>query len=110
MTDKLAQFAADGATLIREAIAAFDAATTPEALESARIQFLGDRSGRLKSLQQALGAVPKEDKPNAGKMFNTTKTALTEAFEERLLQVRNRAESGSGTVDLTMPARQQWRG
>ena len=109
MTDTLAQFAEDGAALIREAVAAFDAATTPEALEAARIQFLGDRSGRLKQLQQGLAAIAKEDKPQAGKLFNAAKTAVAEAFEQRASAVSAQA-ADSRAIDLTMPARRQWRG
>jgi phenylalanyl-tRNA synthetase alpha chain len=110
MTDKLAQFADEGATLIKEAVAAFEAAVTPDALEAARIQFLGDRSGRLKALQQLLAGIEKEDKPMAGRIFNDAKTAVTDYYEERAREVRSSAAADRGGVDLTMPARQQWRG
>ena len=110
MTDQLAQFADAGAALIREAVAAFDAAATPEALESARIEFLGDKNGRLKALQQRLAGIEKENKPQAGRVFNDAKTAVTDAFDQRARQVRASAAAGSRSADLTMPARQQWRG
>lgn len=109
MTDKLAQFAADGAALIREAVAAFDAASTPEEIESARIQFLGDRSGRLRALQQQLGEIEKEHKPQAGRVFNDAKTAVTAAHEAASSRAKARG-AGAAPMDLTMPARQQWRG
>jgi phenylalanyl-tRNA synthetase alpha chain len=112
MTDKLAQFADEGATLIKEAAAAFEAATTPDALEAARIQFLGDRSGRLKALQQLLAGIEKENKPMAGRIFNDAKTAITDYFEERAKEVAQAQarSAGAGQKDLTMPARRQWRG
>ena len=109
MTDKLAQFAEDGAALIREAVAAFEAASTPDEIETARIQFLGDRSGRLRALQQQLGGIEKENKPQAGRVFNDAKTAITGAFEAAAARAKPRS-GGSGPTDLTMPARQQWRG
>ena len=62
MTPSLDQFQSDTERLRREALQAFEHAATPADLETARIQFIGDRSGQLKAIQQALGALPKEDK------------------------------------------------
>jgi phenylalanyl-tRNA synthetase alpha chain len=106
----MAQFAEDARTLVMDAIAAFDAAATPDELESARILFLGDRSGRLRVLQQALGALPKEDKPTAGKIFNEAKAHLVGLHQQRLDEMKVRARGGATDADLTMPARQPWRG
>lgn len=105
----LEQFQKDADQFRAAALAAFEHATGPDELEAARIQFLGDRSGQLRALQQALGALPKEDKPSAGKAFNTVKTDVTEAHERRA-RALVRSRSGSGTQDLTMPARHVWRG
>ena len=63
----LAQFLADLESLLGEANAAFGAAADGEALEAARIEFLGAAKGRLKAVQKGLGTVAKEDKPAAGK-------------------------------------------
>ena len=112
MIDSISEFAGDAARLIRDAVAAFVAATTAEALEAARIQFLGDRSGQLRTLQLALGKLPKEDRPRAGRLFNDAKSAITGAFEQRATEIRSR-EAGavrSSPADLTMPARHVWRG
>src|SRR3712207_6849773 len=51
----------------------FDAARTPEELESARIRYLGDAKGLLRTLQQGLGSLAKEDRPRAGRRFNEAK-------------------------------------
>ena len=59
----LAEFLAELDQLCREAQAAFDAAGDAAALEAARIEFLGVKSGRLKAVQKGLGAVDKADKP-----------------------------------------------
>ena len=109
MNPSLTQFTDDAARLTRDGVAAFDSATTADALEAARIRFLGDRSGQLRVLQQALGTLPKEEKPAAGRIFNETKTALTAAFEarERALRIRS---AGQPDIDLTLPARHQWQG
>ena len=71
----------DADTIEREGIAAIESAADPAALESARIAFLGDRQGRVKSLQEALRGVSKEDKPAAGKRFIVASTRLEEALE-----------------------------
>ena len=109
MNPSLTQFAADAAQLVREGVAAFESAANAGELEAARIQFLGDRSGKLKSLQQALGTLPKEDKPQAGRVFNDAKTALNDAFAAREQSIRGQSAAGAD-VDLTMPARRQWLG
>jgi phenylalanyl-tRNA synthetase alpha chain len=112
MIDTISEFALDAARLIRDAVAAFQGASTADELEAARIQFLGDRSGQLRTLQIALGKLPKDDRPNAGRLFNDAKSAVTGAFETRASEVRAREKSGlrSAPADLTMPARHVWRG
>lgn len=110
MVPPLSQFATDAGTLVTEAVAAFDAVTSPEELEAARIKFLGDRSGRLRLLQQALGAIPKEDKPMAGRIFNEAKTHLHEIYEQRQKEIAGKPLASAGDLDLTMPARHSWRG
>ena len=107
--DSLAQFADAAAEFTRDATAAFAAAATADDVEAARIQFLGDRSGRLKVLQQALGKLAKEDKPQAGRIFNDAKTSITEIFEQRQRAVRA-GQAGASGVDLTLPARHGWQG
>jgi len=105
----LEQFEQDIEALRSGALAAFTAAQTAEELEAARIQFLGDRSGLLKTVQQALGAISKEYKPAAGRAFNAIKQVLTDAHEARG-KALSRSASPAADLDLTMPARRQWRG
>ena len=105
----LEQFLADSKQLTDAALDAFAKADSAEALEAARIQYLGDRSGQLKSIQQALGALPKEDKPAAGRAFNELKTRLTGVYEEMAARAKARS-ADAGQIDATMPARRQWQG
>ena len=105
----LEQFQKDVELLRSSALEAFERATTSNELEAARIQFLGDRSGQLRSIQQALGALPKEDKPAAGKAFNAVKAQVTEALENRARAIASARVDAEG-LDLTMPARPIWRG
>jgi phenylalanyl-tRNA synthetase alpha chain len=92
-----------------EATPAFRDARTADELEAARIRFLGDRAGWLKTIQKELATVPKEEKPAAGRAFNEVKTRVTALYEARAQEVRG-ASGTTPTLDLTMPARQQWHG
>lgn len=69
-------------TLLADAQTAFTAAKSADALEAARIEFLGAKSGRLKNAQKGLGQVGGPDKPAAGKRFNEVKQAIEAAFTE----------------------------
>ena len=97
-------FLAELERLRSDAATALVAATDDAAVEAARIEFAGARSGRLKAVQKALGGIPVADKPAAGRHFNDTKAAvaaLLEAAQARL--------GGSGgpepgdAVDVTLP-------
>ncbi|MEP6732142.1 MAG: phenylalanine--tRNA ligase subunit alpha [bacterium] len=92
-----------------EGIAAFNAAENTDALEEARIAFLGDKRGKLLEFQKALGKLPPEARRDAGRQFNEVKTQLTTAYEERLASLSRSASTGP-KLDLTMPARTRWRG
>lgn len=100
-------------------VASFEQAATPalrEArtaaeLEAARIKYLGDRSGLLKTIQKDLAAVAKEDKAAAGRAFNDTRARV-----DAILQERSRAlaaatrQTSDEERDLTLPARHDWSG
>jgi phenylalanyl-tRNA synthetase alpha chain len=83
---------------------AFNGARDAEALDAARVEFLGAKSGRLKAAQKVLGGVPSPDKPAAGKRFNEVKQAL----EAALAAAQERLSKSSETVaealfDPTLP-------
>ena len=90
----LNDFPSECGELQEQALRAFHAAEAtadPKALETARIEFLGAKSGRLKELQKLLGRVDKGDKPAAGKRFNELKQALEEAFRGASARVAEHA-------------------
>lgn len=81
----LAEFLAEVAQLESDAHAAFNAVKGPSdavALEDARIQFLGAKSGRTKALQKLLGSLRTDEKPAAGSRFQEAKASIDRAFEE----------------------------
>ena len=94
----------------RDATAEFGAANTPEALEAARIKFLGDARGELRAIQRELGAIAGADKPVAGKRFNEAKTRVQTLYDERRSAVNASRAQHVAPADLTMPARHLWRG
>ncbi len=93
----------------RDGVAAIASAADADALEAARIAFLGDRQGRVKALQEALRTIAKEDKPAAGKRFNEARSRLDAALADRSTTIARAAAVGT-REDLSLPARRQWRG
>ena len=103
----LSDFLADLDSLLTSANEAFAAAADADALEAARVEFLGAKSGRLKAVQQGLGKIDKSDKPAAGKKLNEVKTAITAAFEQAQQKLATGAdeEAGADGFDRTLPGR-----
>jgi phenylalanyl-tRNA synthetase alpha chain len=101
----LAAFLAELDELADSAGRAFGAAASTDALEAARIDFLGAKSGRLKTAQKGLGSVAPADKPAAGKRFNEVKTRIEADFRaagDRLTGAT--ADAGqTHDFDLTLP-------
>ncbi len=77
----------------------------PSDLEPFRIKYLG-KKGALTSLMKSLGALSREERPEAGKLANEIKTNLSRRFEE----VKSSLEAGKGgrmaSVDVTLPGRE----
>ncbi len=105
----LEQYLAHTADLTARGEQAFAAAADDGALETARIQFLGDKRGELLGVQKALGTLPPDARRDAGRAFNDAKTTLTASLDARRSALRESAPTGS-QLDLTMPARARWRG
>jgi phenylalanyl-tRNA synthetase alpha chain len=100
----LSTFQAELDAFAAAALAAFGEVNSAEALEAARVEYLGAKSGRLRDVQKKLGGVPKEDKPAAGKAFNEAKAAVEAAFaaaKERLAS--GPATGSSEPFDRTLP-------
>ncbi|QDT66255.1 phenylalanine--tRNA ligase subunit alpha [Calycomorphotria hydatis] len=98
MSDVTASFE----TYESEALAAIAAADTADALEAARIEFLGQKKGRLRDLQKLLGKVPKEDKPKVGQQFNAVKTRVQEAHNKRQDELA-KPETSKEDFDVSLP-------
>ncbi len=101
----LADFLAELDDLVRQASAQFEAADDDAALEAARVEFLGAKSGRLKAAQKGLGQIEKADKPVAGKQFNEAKQAIDAAFQQAGQRLKEAAVAGPAAeqFDPTVP-------
>ncbi|MBI3110149.1 MAG: phenylalanine--tRNA ligase subunit alpha [Ignavibacteriales bacterium] len=87
----------------KEFARALEQATTREQLEQVRIKYLA-RNGLVAELFEHMKSLPADQKPQAGKLLNSLKVEVQQAFEEK----RNLME-GEGakndTLDRTMPGR-----
>ncbi|HEV3136946.1 MAG TPA: phenylalanine--tRNA ligase subunit alpha [Pirellulales bacterium] len=107
----LAEFLAELKQFEAAAARAFAAAADADALEAARIEFLGAKSGRLKTVQKQLGSVPGPDKPTAGKCFHEAKAVVESAFAAAGRRVAAGAATGASATpfDPTLPGtRPRW--
>lgn len=91
--------------LAKKAQGAFLGVNNLQELESIRVEYLGNKS-ELTQAQKAMGSLSKEEKPIFGKLINTTKNSITQAFQDaknklevQALQEKLKQES----IDVTLP-------
>ena len=92
---------------VREALAEIESAATPEALEELRVRLLG-RKGEITAQLKALGSLPPEERPAAGKAVNEAKNAISAAIAARRQALSDRRldeELSGGGIDVTLPGR-----
>jgi phenylalanyl-tRNA synthetase alpha chain len=83
-------------------MAAFESATSPDAVEAARIEFLGQKQGRLKTAQERLKTLQPAGKRAYGQRFNDVKQALEAALEAARSRLERRVVA-AGAIDVTLP-------
>ena len=83
-------------------IAALVAASSPEALETARIEYLGQKQGKLKAAQERLRTLDPAGKRVYGQRFNGVKQSLEAALDAARLRLERRAVA-AGAIDVTLP-------
>lgn len=81
---------------------AINGADSAESLEQVRVEFLGQKKGRLRELQQAIGKADKDQRPVLGKKFNEVKERVTALFEERKAALEKPKTEQTG-LDVTLP-------
>lgn len=85
------------------ALAAIGAATSAEQLEQARIEFLGQKKGKLRDLQALIGKATKEEKPAVGKRFNEVRNTVAERLEVQAASMTSEAATQEPSFDVTLP-------
>ena len=86
-----------------DALREIESARDEQALEAARVRYLG-RSGSVSSWGEQMKTLAKEEKPTVGKLLNEVRDAVTAAVETRAQQFRSQKESGAlGKIDISLP-------
>jgi phenylalanyl-tRNA synthetase alpha chain len=113
MTSPSEEFRADPSAaverLVERALQDIAKADTAEQLEQVRVRYVGRKAGLLTDLMKQLPSIPEDQRRAAGAAVNRAKGGLESALDARAGAIA----SDGGTkevVDLSMPARHQWRG
>jgi phenylalanyl-tRNA synthetase alpha chain len=101
-TDALAAALADLDALQAAGLAAFDSLTDAAQIEAARVEFLGQKQGRVKTAQERLKSLEPGDRRSYGQRFNEVKSALEAALESARSRLEKRTVAGAG-IDVTLP-------
>lgn len=88
------------------AIAEFKSAQTLAALDAARVSYLG-ANGKFTALLKQLGALPKEEKPAAGKLVNVAKGELEAALATRREELEMQEALPKVATDFSLPGRRR---
>jgi phenylalanyl-tRNA synthetase alpha chain len=84
------------------ALAAIANVKEATALEAARVEFLGKKSGRIKALQELLGKATPDQRPALGAKFNDVRQRVTSALEARQRELAKPKASLTG-IDISLP-------
>jgi phenylalanyl-tRNA synthetase alpha chain len=92
--------------LKQAALAELGAAADLAALEQTKGNWIGAH-GKFTALLKQLGALPKEEKPAAGKAINAAKTELEDALAQRRSELELKAALPKEPTDFTLPGRRR---
>src|SRR5438067_2895518 len=95
--------------LKQAALAEMRAADDLSALEQARVSYLGSH-GKFTALLKQLGALPKEEKPAAGKAVNVAKGELEAALVDCRSQLELKSALPLEPPDFTLAGRRRGLG
>src|SRR5439155_10256325 len=86
-----------------DALREIEFAPEEEALETARVKYLG-RSGSVWRWGEQMKTLAKDEKPIVGKLLNEVRNAVTAAIDLRAQQFRSQKESGAlAKIDISLP-------
>lgn len=90
--------------LKQAALAEFKAASDLAALDQVKGSWLGPQ-GKFTGLMKQLGALPKEERPAAGKLINQVKGELEAALAEKRSELELKSALPKEPTDFTLPGR-----
>ena len=86
-----------------DALREISSASDEQALEAARIKYLG-KSGSISAWGEGMKTLGKDEKPIVGKLLNEVRNAVTAAVEERAANFRVQKESAAlAKMDISLP-------
>jgi phenylalanyl-tRNA synthetase alpha chain len=86
-----------------EALREIDSASDEQALETARVKYLG-KSGSISRWGEQMRTLGKDEKPIVGKLLNEVRNAVSGALESRAESFRSQMESEAlGKIDVSLP-------
>src|SRR5436309_9744224 len=86
-----------------DALREIESAGDEQALEAARVKYLG-RNGSISAWGEQMKTLTREEKPIIGKLLNEVRNAVTAAIETRAKQSRSQKESGAlSKIDISLP-------
>lgn len=86
----------------RSAIEEIALAADAEALEKARVKYLG-RKGLVTGLFKKMGEVSQADRAEVGKLINSLKEAVSQAFDEKSPAISGAPGVKAQKIDITLP-------
>lgn len=96
-------------SLVEKAVAEVQAAADSRALYDIKVRYLG-KQGELSLIMQGMGQLPKEERPQFGKIVNEQKVKLEEVFATKEITLKQNelaAKVAGERLDLTLPG--PWR-
>ena len=104
MTDQLASFR-------KEAEEQIPSASSQEALESLRVQFVG-KKGKLTTILRSMGQLAAEERPKMGKVVNEVRDAVNALLESNFerLEKEEKEKALARQIDVSLPGRLNRRG
>jgi phenylalanyl-tRNA synthetase alpha chain len=101
-TDPLSDALAQLDAMRSVGVAAFGEAASQEQVEASRIEYLGQKSGRVKAAQERLKSLEPASRKAYGQRFNAVKADLEAAFEAARARVE-RKDDREAALDVTLP-------
>lgn len=85
------------------ALKAIQIADSADALEKVRIEYLGQKNGRIRDLQKLVGMAAADQKPAVGKRFNEVRTSVTAQLDARDEHLKSKTRTVVTDFDVTLP-------